>query len=87
MILTALTRASIRTMSTAAAPRHKFILYAPDMTDSEGFARRMSVRAKHLEKAGTLTEKGSLSASHLERDPLASTHLDLVRTWGSDGNA
>lgn len=51
-------------MSTTAAPRHKFLVYAPDMTDAEAFARRLSVRAKHLEKAGELTQQGLVSEYH-----------------------
>jgi len=46
-------------MSTA--PRHKFLLYAPDMTDPEGLARRLSVRARHLENVGTMKNAGIVS--------------------------
>ncbi|KAJ7815279.1 hypothetical protein B0H14DRAFT_2848092 [Mycena olivaceomarginata] len=39
-------------MSTSTSPTlHKFFVYAPDKTDPEAFARRLSVRSKHLEGA------------------------------------
>ncbi|KAG9103526.1 hypothetical protein FRC06_010102 [Ceratobasidium sp. 370] len=41
---------------------HTFIVYAPDCTDPDAFARRMSVRETHLTKAredlGTFVESG-----------------------------
>ncbi|KAI0710326.1 hypothetical protein C8T65DRAFT_575463 [Cerioporus squamosus] len=46
-------------MSTGAvAPRHKFIVYAPDMTDAGALQRRLSVRRAHLEKAAEYIEGG-----------------------------
>jgi len=45
---------------SAVPQRHKFVLYAPDMTDPEAFERRMQVRSKHLERAAVLTSGGSL---------------------------
>ncbi|KAH6914210.1 hypothetical protein BKA70DRAFT_1260736 [Coprinopsis sp. MPI-PUGE-AT-0042] len=51
------TRQSLRVnhisrMSTAAAaPRHRFLVYAPDKTEEGTFEKRLSVRSKHLETA------------------------------------
>ena len=52
-----------RTMSTdAQAPaRHKFIVYAPDMSDAGALQRRLSVRPAHLEKAAEYIEGGMFS--------------------------
>ncbi|KAJ7154749.1 hypothetical protein C8R46DRAFT_443053 [Mycena filopes] len=36
---------------SSAPTLHKFIVYAPDKTDEGAFERRLSVRARHLEKA------------------------------------
>lgn len=57
-----LNRHTIRNMSSAAAVRHKFIVYAPDMTDEGAFQRRLSVRASHLERAGQKIKEGVVSA-------------------------
>ncbi|RDX47528.1 hypothetical protein OH76DRAFT_1354079 [Lentinus brumalis] len=46
-------------MSTdTPAPRHKFIVYAPDMTDADTLQRRLSVRPAHLEKAAEYIKDG-----------------------------
>ncbi|KAI9069350.1 hypothetical protein FKP32DRAFT_1559905 [Trametes sanguinea] len=37
--------------STAQPPRHKFVVFAPDMTDDGAFQRRLSVREQHLNDA------------------------------------
>ncbi len=50
-------------MSTdTPAPRHKFIVYAPDMTDADALQRRLSVRPAHLEKAAEYIKGGMFSA-------------------------
>ncbi|KAJ7815289.1 hypothetical protein B0H14DRAFT_2848150 [Mycena olivaceomarginata] len=48
-------------MSTSASPTlHKFFVYAPDKTDPDAFARRLSVRSKHLEGAKKAIADGSI---------------------------
>ncbi|KAJ7718691.1 hypothetical protein DFH07DRAFT_761457 [Mycena maculata] len=48
-------------MSTSASPAlPKFFVHAPDKTDPETFARRLSVRAKHLEVAEKAIKDGSI---------------------------
>jgi hypothetical protein len=42
----------------SAPTLHKFLVYAPDKTDEGAFARRMSVRAKHLENAAKAVSEG-----------------------------
>ncbi|KAJ7322958.1 hypothetical protein DFH08DRAFT_888392 [Mycena albidolilacea] len=50
---------NLRTMSTSTSPTlHKFFVYAPDKTDPDAFARRLSVRSKHLEDAKKPTADG-----------------------------
>jgi hypothetical protein len=52
---------NLRTMSTSASPTlHKFFVYAPDKTDPDAFARRLSVRSKHLEGAKKAIADGSI---------------------------
>jgi len=48
-----------RKMSTATT-KHKFVVWAPDMTDPDAFQRRLSVRTKHLERADGLRESEAL---------------------------
>ena len=48
-------------MTTSATTRHKFIVYAPDMTDSDAFQRRLSVRQAHLNRAREQVDKGMIS--------------------------
>jgi uncharacterized protein len=56
------TAAADRVASTTDGPkRHKFLVYAPDMTDPEGFSRRLQVRSEHLAGAKANSEKGVLS--------------------------
>ena len=43
------------------APRHKFVIYAPDMTDDGAFQRRLSVRPAHLDKAREHISGGTIS--------------------------
>ncbi|KAF7348566.1 YCII domain-containing protein [Mycena venus] len=48
-------------MSTSASPAlHKFFVHAPDKTDPDAFARRLSVRSKHLEVAKKGIDDGSI---------------------------
>lgn len=53
-------------MSTTETPSkpvlHNFSVFAPDKTEPGTFEKRLSVRAKHLEKAGDLIGKGFISA-------------------------
>lgn len=42
---------------------HLFFVYAPDYTDADGVARRLSVREKHLEGAKRITQQGLLRTS------------------------
>lgn len=37
-------------MATAAAPRHNFLVFAPDLTDPQAHDRRLAVRLKHRER-------------------------------------
>ena len=48
-------------MSTASSYLHKFVVYAPDKTDDGALQRRMSVRAKHLNRSAKLHDAGFLS--------------------------
>ncbi|KII92013.1 hypothetical protein PLICRDRAFT_122356 [Plicaturopsis crispa FD-325 SS-3] len=49
----------LRANSTSApAPRHRFVIYAPDATDEGAYARRMEVREKHLALARRLSGEG-----------------------------
>lgn len=48
-------------MSNIAPQRHNFIVYAPDMTDEGALQRRLSVRAKHLERAKVEVANGVFS--------------------------
>ena len=53
-----------RLMSSASAStptRHRFLVYAPDMTDKDAFARRLKVRAAHLERASEQHKAGVVS--------------------------
>ncbi|KAI0667082.1 hypothetical protein C8Q78DRAFT_983090 [Trametes maxima] len=45
-------------MSAAAAQRHKFLVYAPDMADEGALQRRLSVRQAHLARAKEEEAKG-----------------------------
>ncbi|KAI0333298.1 hypothetical protein GY45DRAFT_1368541 [Cubamyces sp. BRFM 1775] len=45
-------------MATSATARHKFIVYAPDMTDGDAFQRRLRVRQTHLDRAKELVDRG-----------------------------
>ncbi len=47
---------------SAAPPRHKFIVYAPNMTDEGALQRRLSVRPAHLQRAKEEIAKGVISA-------------------------
>ncbi|KAI0753470.1 hypothetical protein C8Q80DRAFT_1152361 [Daedaleopsis nitida] len=51
-----------RMMSAAASSpaRHKFIVYAPDMTDDGAFQRRLNVRSSHLDKARGHVAEGTI---------------------------
>ncbi|KAF9816775.1 hypothetical protein IEO21_03855 [Rhodonia placenta] len=44
-------------MSTAPST-HKFVVYAPDMTDPDAFQRRLSVRPSHVARADGLVNSG-----------------------------
>jgi len=46
-------------MSTASF-LHKFVVWAPDMTDPDALHRRMSVRARHMEKVEAMRQSGFL---------------------------
>ncbi|KAJ7098259.1 hypothetical protein C8R44DRAFT_642846 [Mycena epipterygia] len=47
--------------TTSASPTlPKFFVHAPDKTDPEAFARRLSVRTKHLEVARKAIDDGSI---------------------------
>ncbi|KAI0919314.1 hypothetical protein AcV5_002267 [Taiwanofungus camphoratus] len=48
------------TMSPAAQgpALHKFIVFAPDVSDADGFQRRLAVRPKHLANAAELHKSG-----------------------------
>ena len=48
-----------------APARHKFIVYAPDMSDEGAFQRRLSVRQSHLDNATTQAKNGVVSKSSL----------------------
>ncbi|KAI0628379.1 hypothetical protein C8Q77DRAFT_1148102 [Trametes polyzona] len=68
-----------RAMSAAAtgnAPpqRHKFLVYAPDMTDPDALHRRLSVRPAHLERANGEIAKGviKLGGAMLTPESIAS---------------
>jgi len=52
---------SLRAMSTA--PKHHFLVYAPDNTDPDAFSRRMSVRARHLADAGKDIDSGMIKVA------------------------
>ncbi|KAI0359258.1 hypothetical protein OH77DRAFT_1517799 [Trametes cingulata] len=43
---------------SAAPHRHKFVVYAPDMTDEGAFQRRLSVRQAHLQRAKEEIDRG-----------------------------
>ncbi|KAJ7669355.1 hypothetical protein DFH06DRAFT_1267429 [Mycena polygramma] len=48
-------------MSTSASPAlPRFFVHAPDKTDPDAFARRLSVRSKHLEVAKQAVNDGSI---------------------------
>ncbi|KAJ6572096.1 hypothetical protein B0H19DRAFT_1256007 [Mycena capillaripes] len=48
-------------MSTSASPAlPRFFVHAPDKTDPDAFARRLSVRSKHLEAAKKAIDGGSI---------------------------
>lgn len=75
--LFALSRRSIQTTtrlsfySTMSAPTiFKFAIWAPDYSDEECLARRLSVRERHLANAKKLTEAGTLSTSCSSSFPL-----------------
>lgn len=54
-----------RLLSTVSSVTlHKFVVYAPDVSDSEVFQRRLSVRAQHLARADEFVQKGFISKSH-----------------------
>ncbi|KAI0740635.1 hypothetical protein C8Q76DRAFT_608567 [Earliella scabrosa] len=59
------------------APRHKFVIYAPDMTDEGAFQRRLSVRPAHLDKArehisgGTIKVAGAMLTPESIASPTA----------------
>ena len=69
-----------------ARPRHKFIVYAPDMADEGAFERRLSVRQAHLDNASEQAKKGIVSKSScaLRR---RSYLLTVCRTRWSDADA
>ncbi|EIW53953.1 uncharacterized protein TRAVEDRAFT_39680 [Trametes versicolor FP-101664 SS1] len=48
---------------SAAPPRHKFIVYAPDMTDEGALQRRLSVRPAHLQRAKEEIAKGVIKVA------------------------
>ena len=50
---------------------HKFIVYAPDMSDEDAFQRRLCVRRSHLDGAKSQARKGVIS-KHLD---IAQEHL------------
>ena len=51
-----------RLMSSTSTPeRHRFLVYAPDMMDKDAFARRLKVRAAHLERASEQHKAGVVS--------------------------
>ena len=68
-----------------ARPRHKFIVYAPDMTDEGAFERRLSVRQAHLDNASKQAKKGIVSKSCALRR--WSYFLTISRTRWSDADA
>ncbi|KAF9512058.1 hypothetical protein BS47DRAFT_1298204 [Hydnum rufescens UP504] len=41
-----------------ALSKHLFLVYAPDLTDPDAFARRMAARERHVANAATLGAKG-----------------------------
>ncbi|KAJ7753739.1 hypothetical protein B0H16DRAFT_1543834 [Mycena metata] len=50
---------SLRRLSTSAPPTlPRFFVYAPDKTDPDALARRLSVRSKHLEVAREAIDGG-----------------------------
>ncbi|KAJ7512440.1 hypothetical protein B0H11DRAFT_1844214 [Mycena galericulata] len=52
---------NLQNMSTSALPvLPRFFVHAPDKTDPEAFARRLSVRTKHLEVARKAIDEGSI---------------------------
>ncbi|OBZ67142.1 hypothetical protein A0H81_12986 [Grifola frondosa] len=65
-------------MSSAPNPSlptlHKFVVYAPDMSDAGALQRRLSVRPVHIERAGGLGEEGfiKLGGALLTPDSIAS---------------
>ena len=70
----------------SARARHKFIVYAPDMTNEGAFQRRLSVRQAHLDNASEQAKKGIVSkfSCALRR---WSYSLIVGRTRWSDANA
>ncbi|KAI0657686.1 hypothetical protein C8Q70DRAFT_919127 [Cubamyces menziesii] len=50
-------------MTTSATTRHKFIVYAPDMTDEGAFRRRLGVRQTHLDRAKVQVDKGVIKVA------------------------
>ena len=68
----------IRAMSSSP-DLHKFVVYAPDCTDPDAFARRMSVRATHLANAKKYHDEGFMRAYSLYLTSLwlASVMLEL----------
>jgi uncharacterized protein YciI len=49
-------------MSSSGAPaKQTFVVWAPDYTDPDALARRLSVRAEHYEGVKRLTAEGFIS--------------------------
>ncbi|EIN14713.1 hypothetical protein PUNSTDRAFT_130340 [Punctularia strigosozonata HHB-11173 SS5] len=65
-------------MSTQAAVKHHFIVYAPDSTDPEALSRRLSVRPSHLENAKKQKEIGfqKIGGAMLTEDSLTASAAD-----------
>ncbi|KAI0026864.1 hypothetical protein K488DRAFT_64135 [Vararia minispora EC-137] len=60
-----------RYSSTAASPRHTFVVWAPDSTDPGALARRLAVRPQHLVRARELQARGMLLTGGSMRAPEA----------------
>ncbi|KAJ7731099.1 hypothetical protein DFH07DRAFT_755863 [Mycena maculata] len=63
-------------MSSAAAGLPKFVVYAPDKTDSGAFERRLSVRATHLENAAKAITAGVIRVGGALLTPESLTGAD-----------
>jgi hypothetical protein len=59
-----------RTIMSDAPSKHLFLVYAPDLTDPDAFARRTAVRERHIANVGPLADEGFISALRSRGSPI-----------------